>query len=135
MAHWHALAQMIEDSASDPKASTSGRSAYGSGVDVWAAAVLAYELLLGGPPFEADTKAKTYRRILTEDPFLPSVWSDDAHDFLKQVRHSRVVEVPSLASRSGGYDCRRLPLKATSPGKSQQGRGCMSLKRVGAGSL
>jgi len=81
----HALLQMIGDSTSDLKASTSGRNEYGSGVDVWAAAVLAYELMLGGPPFEADTKAKTYNRILTEDPFLPSMWSADAHDFLTQV--------------------------------------------------
>ena len=76
---------MIGEAATDSKASTSGRNEYGSGVDVWAAGVLAYELMLGGPPFEADTKAETYARILKEDPFLPSMWSEDATDFLKQV--------------------------------------------------
>ena len=79
------MLQMLGDDATDLKAGTSGRNEYGNGVDVWAAGVLAYELMLGGPPFEADTKAQTYARILAEDPFLPSMWSKDATNFLKQV--------------------------------------------------
>ena len=66
--------------------STTERRPYGTAVDVWAAAILAYELLLGGPPFETDTKEETYHRILTEDAFLPSLWSTAAKDFLRMVR-------------------------------------------------
>ena len=29
---------------------------YGSATDVWALGILAYELMVGGPPFEADSK-------------------------------------------------------------------------------
>lgn len=32
------------------------RDSYGSATDVWALGILAYELMVGGPPFEADSK-------------------------------------------------------------------------------
>lgn len=68
----------------DPDAS-SGSQGYGPGVDVWAVGILAYELLLGGPPFEAETKQETLRRILTDQPFLPRHWSRSCRDFLTEV--------------------------------------------------
>ena len=57
---------------------------YGTAVDVWAAGVLAYELLLGGPPFEADSQEETFQRILEDVPFLPSHLSPAARLFLTQ---------------------------------------------------
>ena len=33
-----------------------GGAAYGLPADVWCVGILAYELLVGGPPFEADSK-------------------------------------------------------------------------------
>ena len=56
----------------------------GLATDVWAAGVLAYEMLVGGPPFEADTKAATYKAILEERPRLPQHLSAAAHDFVHQ---------------------------------------------------
>lgn len=58
----------------------------GLATDVWAAGVLAYEMLVGGPPFEADTKAATYKAILEERPWLPPHLSAAAHDFVHQAR-------------------------------------------------
>ena len=54
--------------------------------DVWAVGVLAYELLVGGPPFEADTKAATYQAILAVEPWVPAHLSPHVRDFLLQAR-------------------------------------------------
>lgn len=56
-----------------------------SGIDVWAVGIVAYELMLGGPPFEGDTKEETCDKILFDQPFMPSSWSEEAKDFLSHV--------------------------------------------------
>ncbi|KAK9837312.1 hypothetical protein WJX81_005473 [Elliptochloris bilobata] len=78
----HAQADPDTDHTLDPsrcKLETCGLAG-----DVWAAGVLAYEMLLGGPPFEADTKAATYAAILHAQPWLPQHLSAPARDFLLQ---------------------------------------------------
>lgn len=55
------------------------------GIDIWATGVLAYEVMLGGPPFEADTKEETCDKILYSQPFMARMWSKKAHDFLHKV--------------------------------------------------
>lgn len=57
---------------------------------------LAYELLVGGPPFEAQTRAETFRRIVETEPFIPQHLSDAAKSFLKQVQNFN----PPLAAES-----------------------------------
>jgi hypothetical protein len=64
------------------------RSEYGLPADVWAAGVLAAELVAGGAPFEADTKECTYDRILFEEPTLPAHLSAGAKNFILQVWHA-----------------------------------------------
>lgn len=55
---------------------------YGLPADVWCCGVLAYELLVGGPPFEADTKGATYTRILKTEPIYPAHLSAEARGFI-----------------------------------------------------
>ncbi len=60
------------------------RARVGVELDIWAVGILAYELMLGGPPFESDTKEETYDKILHDDPYYPSLWTGEAKDFLNQ---------------------------------------------------
>ena len=62
-----------------------GTPLYGLPADVWSAGVLAYELLVGGSPFEADTKEETYGKILACQIWMPSLLSAAAQDFVRQV--------------------------------------------------
>lgn len=55
---------------------------YNNKVDVWALGVLTYELLVGSPPFEEDTKEMTYRRILRCDLKFPLNVSLQARDLI-----------------------------------------------------
>jgi serine/threonine protein kinase len=57
--------------------------AYGLPADIWCTGVLAYELLVGGAPFEAQTKEETYARILNIQPFYPDCFSREAIHFMK----------------------------------------------------
>lgn len=57
---------------------------YGFPADIWATGILCYELLVGGSPFEADTKEETYDKIMQGDLWLPSHLSADAHDFVRK---------------------------------------------------
>ena len=66
-------------------------ASYGFAVDIWAVGILAYELLVGGPPFESATKEETFRRILEEKPFIPSHLSAAAQNFIQQVGCSYAV--------------------------------------------
>jgi len=55
-------------------------------VDCWAAGVLAYELVVGRPPFEVKDEAKTASAIMYKNDFpLPSKYSSQWADFVKQV--------------------------------------------------
>ena len=62
---------------------------YGSAVDLWALGVLAYEFLVGRPPFEADDDGeqytRTYAKIARIDYKFPSYVSSQAQDFISKV--------------------------------------------------
>lgn len=58
---------------------------YDKQVDVWALGVLTYELLVGSPPFEEDTKEMTYRRILRCDLRFPPHISPAARDLITRL--------------------------------------------------
>ncbi|XP_071737474.1 serine/threonine-protein kinase Aurora-3-like isoform X2 [Rutidosis leptorrhynchoides] len=56
-------------------------------VDNWTLGILCYEFLYGSPPFEADSQADTFRRIMKIDltfPSTPNV-SDEAKDLITQL--------------------------------------------------
>ena len=54
-------------------------------VDVWALGVLAYEFIVGVPPFEAEGNTATYRRIIKVDLQFPSHVSAEARDFVSRL--------------------------------------------------
>lgn len=57
---------------------------YTSKVDVWAAGVLAYELVTGHPPFEVDNESETVKLILTSDEIsFPSSHSPEWASFVR----------------------------------------------------
>jgi len=51
-------------------------------VDVWAVGILAYELLVGHPPFEQDSRMETYESIMNADPEFPAWVSPNAREFV-----------------------------------------------------
>ena len=51
-------------------------------VDAWAMGILAYELLVGKPPFEKQSRAATYEHIMYRKPEFPITMSADAKDFV-----------------------------------------------------
>jgi aurora kinase, other len=54
-------------------------------VDIWALGVLAYEFIVGSPPFEAEGNSATYRRILKVDLQFPPHVSKEARDFISRL--------------------------------------------------
>lgn len=54
-------------------------------MDVWAVGVLAYELLVGRPPFERESREETYAHIQHREPTLPAWMSQPARDFITAV--------------------------------------------------
>ena len=51
-------------------------------VDAWAMGILAYELIVGRPPFEKQSRAATYEHIMYRKPEFPANMSPDAKDFV-----------------------------------------------------
>ncbi|KXZ50131.1 hypothetical protein GPECTOR_17g1004 [Gonium pectorale] len=51
-------------------------------VDSWAVGILAYELLVGYPPFEQESRAATYEHIMYKDPKYPSWMTEEAKKFI-----------------------------------------------------
>ncbi|SCU80739.1 LAME_0B04390g1_1 [Lachancea meyersii CBS 8951] len=58
---------------------------YDNRADVWALGVLAFELLVGNPPFEESSKELTYRRILKRDLLFPDHVSVPARDLISRL--------------------------------------------------
>ena len=55
---------------------------YTAMVDAWAMGILAYELIVGRPPFEKQSRAATYEHIMYRKPEFPPNMSPDAKDFV-----------------------------------------------------
>ena len=55
---------------------------YTAMVDAWAMGILAYELIVGRPPFEKQSRAATYEHIMYRKPEFPASMSSDAKDFV-----------------------------------------------------
>ncbi|KAL3155775.1 hypothetical protein ABBQ32_012791 [Trebouxia sp. C0010 RCD-2024] len=68
----------------DAPAGQGAKANYGMPADVWAIGILTYELLIGGPAFEADTKEGTFQLIEKGEPFYPRHLSEDSKDFMRK---------------------------------------------------
>lgn len=55
---------------------------YTAMVDAWAMGILAYELIVGHPPFEKESRAATYEHIMFRKPGFPAWISDEAREFI-----------------------------------------------------
>jgi len=104
--------------------------ATGLDADVWAAGVLAYELLVGAPPFEADSKAATYAAILEKQPWLPQHLSAAARDFIMQVVRGGTVTRTKKVHRNAAMRpavaahapvCSRVQVAPAAPSPSPAG--------------
>jgi len=62
------------------------RTAHNEKVDLWCIGVLAYEFLIGNPPFDSSGGQEAlYARIKRNDPYFPSFLSPDSVDFIKRL--------------------------------------------------
>ena len=55
---------------------------YTQAVDAWALGVLAYELIVGHPPFERETRTDTYEQIMYRRPHYPATLSEAPRSFI-----------------------------------------------------
>ena len=70
-------------------------------VDTWAVGILAYEMLVGYPPFEQESRAQTYEHIMYKDPRFPSSMSNEARAFIA-LALNKVSAGGYTFSRGGG---------------------------------
>lgn len=54
-------------------------------VDIWSLGILAYEFLVGMPPFETENEQDTYRKICQVDLRFPSFLEPSAKDFISRL--------------------------------------------------
>ncbi|XP_046917228.2 aurora kinase A [Dermatophagoides farinae] len=70
---------------------------YNHYVDLWCLGVLAYEFIVGRPPFETKNSFETYRRIITLSYDIPNHLSDEAKNFIQRLIVKEPVRRMSLA--------------------------------------
>ncbi|KAL4451984.1 hypothetical protein ABPG75_007646 [Micractinium tetrahymenae] len=70
---------------------------YTDAVDVWAVGVLAYELLVGRPPFERESREETYHYIQHKEPVLPAWMGEPARDFVTAALAKSARKRPTMA--------------------------------------
>lgn len=78
-----------EDNKDNPRLHYSDR------VDTWAVGILAYELLVGFPPFIDETKPRTESRIQCSSPVFPNKLSEQAKDFISLALSKDAARRPS----------------------------------------
>ena len=70
---------------------------YTDKVDAWACGVLAFELLVGCPPFGMSTREASVRAVLYESPKLPQWLPPAAADFIKWALTKNPAHRPTVA--------------------------------------
>ncbi|KAG2429645.1 hypothetical protein HXX76_010873 [Chlamydomonas incerta] len=70
---------------------------YTAQVDSWAVGILAYELLVGYPPFEQESRAATYEHIMYKEPKFPSWMTEEARRFIGLALCKNATQRPTIA--------------------------------------
>lgn len=70
-------------------------------VDIWSLGVLAYELIVGSPPFEAEGHNQTYQRISKVDLHFPVGISAEARSFVKALLRKEAKDRMPLSAVPG----------------------------------
>lgn len=58
---------------------------YTENIDIWAVGVLAYELVKGKPPFEAESSMEIFSLILDVKFEMPEEFSEELKDFVRRI--------------------------------------------------
>mmetsp|Transcript_887 Transcript_887/g.2247 ORF Transcript_887/g.2247 Transcript_887/m.2247 type:complete len:534 (+) Transcript_887:477-2078(+) len=75
--------------------------AYGPPVDVWGLGIVAYELLVGATPFEAEERVDTIKGILQGDADIPGFLSEGARDFIRVTLAKNPHQRPTVKQLMG----------------------------------
>ncbi len=82
---------------------------YTQAVDAWALGVLAYELIVGHPPFERETRTDTYDQIMYRRPYYPAMLSEAPRTFISAaLTKVRILKCTKGISIQSFCKCRRV---------------------------
>lgn len=84
------------DKRSPDENKTMTELAYDDKVDTWACGVLAFELLVGCPPFGMSSRDESIHAILSQPPKIPSWLPGDAAAFLKAALAKKATRRPTV---------------------------------------
>jgi len=68
------------------------RSGHGKEVDWWSLGALAYDMMVGSPPFTAETRKKTIEKILKAKVVMPSYLTPSARDFIRRLLKRKAAD-------------------------------------------
>ncbi|KAL6752713.1 kinase-like domain-containing protein [Haematococcus lacustris] len=91
--------------------------AYTASVDAWAVGILCYELLVGYPPFENESRAATYEHIMYKEPKFPSWMTEEAKAFITTALVKNASQRPTVTELAR----QPLMLPYSSPAPLDQG--------------
>ncbi|KAJ9516181.1 hypothetical protein QJQ45_024610, partial [Haematococcus lacustris] len=86
-------------------------------VDAWAVGILCYELLVGYPPFENESRAATYEHIMYKEPKFPSWMTEEAKAFITTALVKNASQRPTVTELAR----QPLMLPYSSPAPLDQG--------------
>lgn len=69
---------------------------YTCAVDAWAVGIVAFELLVGHPPFEKESRSETYEHIMYRAPVMPPIVTEGARNFIASSLVKAVSKRPSI---------------------------------------